>query len=190
MEIIEAIRTRRSIRSFRPDPVPKKVLEEILDACRWAPSGGNAQPWHFAVLGGEVMDKVKARLSENVETYWDGITFTKVNPDLPRTVPYPEELTSRTQELRAQRIAYIYPPGTEDMEKKEEEYRARGQRFFDAPNAIIIYCDDASPTVMGAVGIVSQTICLATLAYGLGTCIMGWPIIWPDIYRANQSQHQ
>jgi nitroreductase len=183
MEIIEAICTRRSIRSFKPDPVPREVFEELLDACRWAPSGGNAQPWHFAVLGGEVLDKVKARLKENVEAYWDGTTFTKINPDLPRTVPYPRELMPRTQKLREQMNAYVYPPGTEDVEKKQEEHRARGQRFFDAPNAIIIYCDDASPTVMGAVGIASQTICLAALAYGLGTCIMGQPIIWPDIYR-------
>jgi nitroreductase len=36
MEIIEAIRTRRSIRSYKPDPVPRKVFEELLDACRWA----------------------------------------------------------------------------------------------------------------------------------------------------------
>lgn len=183
MEIIEAIRTRRSIRSFKPEPVPRKVLEEILDACRWAPSGGNAQPWHFAVLGGEVLDKVKAKFREKVEEYWDGTTFTHINPDLPRTVPYPRELMPRTQKLRERMRAYLYPPGTEDVEKKEEERREKGQRFFDAPSVIIIYCDDASPTVMGAVGIASQTICLAALAYGLGTCIMGQPIIWPELYR-------
>jgi len=183
MEIIEAIRTRRSIRSFKPDPVPRKVLEELLDVCRWAPSGANAQPWHFAVLGGKVLDEVKTRLEEKAKTSWDGNTFRDINPDLPRTVPYPESLRPRLLALREQMDSYLYPPGTENVEEKRLEYRAKGQRFFDAPNAIIIYCDDTSPTVMGAVGIVSQTICLAALAYGLGTCIMGQMILWPEIYR-------
>ena len=102
VEIIEAIRTRRSIRSFRPDPVPEKVLEELLDACRWAPSGGNAQPWHFAVLGGKVLDEVKARLEEKAKASWDGNTFTNISPDLPRKGPYPESLMSRVQALRKQ----------------------------------------------------------------------------------------
>jgi nitroreductase len=183
MEINEAILNRRSIRSFKPDPVPKKVLEEILDVCRWAPSGGNAQPWHFAVLGGEVLDEIKTRHEEKVKTSWDGSTFRDINPDLPRTVRYPESLMPRLQALRERMNSYLYPPGTERVEEKQIEYRAKGQRFFDAPNAIIIYCDDTSPTVMGAVGIVSQTICLSALSYGLGTCIMGQTILWPNIYR-------
>ena len=183
MEVIEAIRNRRSIRSFKPDPVPRKVLEELLDVCRWAPSGGNIQPWHFAVLGGKVLDKVKARLEEKIKTSWDGEAFTNTHPDFARTGAYPESLRSRPQALRALRESYMFPPGTKMLEEKQTEYRAKGQRFFDAPNAIVIYSDDFSPTAMGAIGIVSQTICLAALSYGLGTCIMGSAVMWPEIYR-------
>ncbi len=50
MEVLEAIRSRRSIRKFKSDPVPEKLLLEILDAGRWAPSGGNIQPWLFIVV--------------------------------------------------------------------------------------------------------------------------------------------
>ncbi len=85
--------------------------------------------------------------------------------------------------LRERIHASLLPPGADDLEERVLEYRAKGQRFFDAPNAIVIYTDDSSPTVMGAVGIISQTICLAALPYGLGTCIMGQTIMWPDIYR-------
>lgn len=46
----EAIEKRRSIRRFRPDPVPDEVLAELLDAARLAPSGCNAQPWRFKVV--------------------------------------------------------------------------------------------------------------------------------------------
>lgn len=130
-----------------------------------------------------MLDEIKSRLEEKVKTSWDGNTFRDINPDLPRTVRYPESLMPRLQALRERMNSYLYPPGTEKVGEKQLEYRAKGQRFFDAPNAIIIYCDDTSPTVMGAVGIVSQTICLAALSYGLGTCIMGQTILWPNIYR-------
>ena len=135
------------------------------------------------MLGGDVLDRGKARLEEKARECWDGTTFTDIHPDLPRTTPYPAELTPRTQVLRERMESYLYPPGTENVEQKQAERREKVQRFFDAPNAIIIYSDDSSPTVMDSVGILSQTVCLAALAYGLGTCIMGLTVLWPDIYR-------
>ncbi len=50
MEFGEVIRRRRSIRKYKSDPVPDDVLQEILEAGRLAPSGGNRQPWHFIVV--------------------------------------------------------------------------------------------------------------------------------------------
>jgi nitroreductase len=50
MDVLAAIRTRRSIRKYQKDPVPEAELEEILDAGRWAPSGSNLQPCTFIVL--------------------------------------------------------------------------------------------------------------------------------------------
>lgn len=50
MELWEAIRTRRSIRKYRPDPVPRALLEKVLEAARLAPSAANRQPWHFHVV--------------------------------------------------------------------------------------------------------------------------------------------
>ena len=183
VEIIDAIRTRRSIRAFRPDPVPREVLEELLDVCRWSPSGRNAQPWHFAVLGGKALDEVKAGLDEKVRTSWDGHSLTNRNPDIPRTGAYSDSILPRMEALRRSIDSILLPPGTKNLEEKRDEYRAKGQRFHDAPNAIVIYCDDTSHTVMGSVGIVSQTLCLAALAFGLGTCIMGGSVMWPELYR-------
>ena len=68
MEAIEAIKTRRSTRSYKPDPVPRKLLEEIIDACQWAGSPGNMQPWEFAILGGDAIAEFKKRLMDKVET--------------------------------------------------------------------------------------------------------------------------
>ena len=50
MELLEAIKSRKSIRAFKPDQVPREVLTELLDVARWAPSGTNTQPWEFIVL--------------------------------------------------------------------------------------------------------------------------------------------
>lgn len=50
MDVFEAIRTRRSIRKYRPDPVPRELIERVLDAGRLAATGGNRQPWEFFVV--------------------------------------------------------------------------------------------------------------------------------------------
>jgi nitroreductase len=47
---LDLVRTRRSTRHFRPDPVPAELLDELLEAARWAPSGFNLQPTHFVVV--------------------------------------------------------------------------------------------------------------------------------------------
>jgi nitroreductase len=50
MEVYECIRTRRTIREFKSDPVPEEVVYKILQAARWAPSSSDSQPWHFIVV--------------------------------------------------------------------------------------------------------------------------------------------
>jgi len=50
MDVFEAVQKRRSIRAYESTPVPKAVLEKILEAARLAPSAGNVQPWHFIVV--------------------------------------------------------------------------------------------------------------------------------------------
>ncbi|MGB9679383.1 MAG: nitroreductase family protein [Minisyncoccia bacterium] len=50
MDAIKAIKERRSIREYLQKPIPKEILEDIVDCARLAPSGNNAQPWHFIVI--------------------------------------------------------------------------------------------------------------------------------------------
>lgn len=50
MELFEAIKGRRSIRTFKPDPIPDDVLNKILETACWAPSAGNMQSWEFVVV--------------------------------------------------------------------------------------------------------------------------------------------
>ena len=48
--VLDVIHSRRSVRRYRPDPVPQDALEAVLDAALWAPSACNGQPWHFTAL--------------------------------------------------------------------------------------------------------------------------------------------
>ena len=50
MDVFNCIRTRRTVRDFKPDPVPDAIIHKILQAARWAPSSSNTQPWHFIVV--------------------------------------------------------------------------------------------------------------------------------------------
>jgi len=50
MDIREAIQKRRSIRRFKPDPVPDDLIQQLLESARLAPSGSNTQPWRFIVI--------------------------------------------------------------------------------------------------------------------------------------------
>ena len=50
MEVLEAIRTRRSVRKFSPEPVPEEALRAVLEAARWAPSWANTQCWRIVVV--------------------------------------------------------------------------------------------------------------------------------------------
>jgi len=185
MNILEAIRSRRSIRSFKPTPVPKKVLEEVLDTSRWAPSGSNTQPWEFAVLGGKVMEEVNARLMQKVKTEWDPdrLTFRNFTPDIPFP-EFPEPYRQRAINVRNHIDSYQFPPGTPGLDEKRTAYLLYGGRFYGAPNAVIVYTERSiCPKAILDIGLLAQTITLAALAYDLGTCLMTTPVAWPEILR-------
>jgi nitroreductase len=46
-KLLQLIQSRRSVRDFKPDPIPRGMLEKLLEAMRWAPSAANVQPWFF-----------------------------------------------------------------------------------------------------------------------------------------------
>jgi nitroreductase len=61
MDVLEAIKERRSIRAFKDEDVPAEVVEKLIDAARWAPSAGNIQPWEFIIIR---KPEIKKRLAE------------------------------------------------------------------------------------------------------------------------------
>src|SRR5262249_55397513 len=59
MEVEEAIRTRRTHKAYRPEPVDRGVLEELLDLGRWAPNHNLTNPWRFRVVGPRALERLK-----------------------------------------------------------------------------------------------------------------------------------
>ncbi len=63
MEVLEAIKTRRAIRHYKPDVIPEDMLNAVLEAARWAPSWANTQCWRSVIVKDE---KTKAALAETI----------------------------------------------------------------------------------------------------------------------------
>ena len=59
MDVETAIRSRRTHKAFRPDPVPREVLSELFDLARWAPNHNLTNPWRFRVLGPGALERLK-----------------------------------------------------------------------------------------------------------------------------------
>ena len=66
MDFEELVQTRRSVRGFKQRPVPRAVIEEILEVAKRAPSSMNTQPWHVHVLSGEPLEEVRRRNMEEM----------------------------------------------------------------------------------------------------------------------------
>ncbi|MBI4186300.1 MAG: nitroreductase [Chloroflexi bacterium] len=176
MDVIEAIKLRKSIRGFKPAPVSKEALSRILDTAVRSPSTMNMQPWEFTVIAGEVLEKVRRA---NVEMLEAGLP---PNPD----VPYPDTAGIYRERRVSLGIHLFELMGiTREDKAKRMEWRKRGYRFFDAPAAIIISIDRSLdvPTAMFDIGTVTQTIALTALNYDLGTCIHYQGARYPDVLR-------
>src|SRR3979411_2159581 len=59
MDVAQAIRSRRTHKAFAPEPVPRELLDELLDLARWAPNHHLTNPWRFRVLGPQALIRLK-----------------------------------------------------------------------------------------------------------------------------------
>jgi nitroreductase len=178
MDILEALTTRKSVRGFKPDPIPREVLEEILQTAGRAPSAVNSQPWEFFVLAGDVIERVK---KGNVERFRSGAP-----PDPEHKVMGwpPGSVYRRRQVTLAKQLFHLMEIPRGDAERNAQ-WVERGFRFFDAPAAIIIVVDQSivEKAPLLDVGAVMQSICLAALGHGLGTCIEDQGVTYPQVVR-------
>jgi nitroreductase len=170
MDIYEAVTSRRAVRGFTDQPVPKEVLERVLSAAAWAPSGSNLQPWHIYVLTGAPLVHLKMLAVERVGAGdpWDEREFEM----------YPPELKSPYHERRAAFAKQRYGAlgiAREDLEARQRAAIANWD-CFGAPAALFCYIDrDMGLPQWADLGIYLQTVMLLLRAEGLHSCAqMAW----------------
>lgn len=113
--VLEVIRGRRSIPKMRPDPVPRKLIEQLLDAAVWAPNHRLTEPWQFFVLEGES----KRRYAEIRR---DFRRSQLPNPDAPEVRPALDQVYRSTIETPA--IIAVTSHVADDPETREEDFWA------------------------------------------------------------------
>ena len=175
MDAVRSIKIRHTVRAFKPIPVAKGVLEELLNTAIRAPSWANTQTWEFAVVGGDTMEELKQILAVKA------LAQDERHPDIPRPDwPSPYRERSRENGLRLYQLLGI---GREDQEKQLQWF-TQMYGFFGAPNCIIVYTDKGlSEWALFNIGLVVQNITLAALKYGLGTAILAAAVGFPDELR-------
>jgi len=179
MDVMEAIYQRKSIRRFKSAPVSRAILTKILEAACRAPSALNSQPWKFIVLAGDAMERARTAIVGKFKRN------EPMHPDHDVSVSWPDDSIYRTRQVDlAKKLFRLMDIRREDRESRLA-WLERGFRFFDAPAAILILADrslsDTGPLL--DLGAAMQTLCLAAVNFGLGTCIEDQGATYPEVLR-------
>lgn len=165
MKVSDAVSSRKSVRQFLPDPVDPAVIRRVLDTAARAPSGGNLQPWHVHVVGGESLVKLKAIMAARIAQAPAG---EAMEYDV-----YPRELGSPYRERRYQVGEDLYRSidvAREDRPGRLRQF-ARNYAFFDAPLALFCSVDRQMGAPQWAdLGMFLQTVMLLLREAGLHSC--------------------
>jgi nitroreductase len=178
MDIVDAIKTRRSIRGYKTDPVPKETIAEILEIAVRAPSAMNTQPWEFTILAGEPLRKI---IEGNVKKVRDGVTpYAEID-----VIGWTNDSVYRTRQVDLAKYIFELMDIQRTDKVKRAAWMERGFSFFNAPAAIVVSVDKSLSAVGPLLdcGGLMQNICLVAMAYGLGTCIHDQGIMYPDVVR-------
>lgn len=177
-DVFAAARTRRSIRAYKPDPVPVETVREIVALGRHAPSGSNIQPWRVHVLTGATLERVGGAIQR---------AFVTDDPGHQRDYDYYTDPVTEPYLARRRQCGWgLYGTlgiGRGDHEKSKA-YRATNYNFFDAPVGLIFTIERILEKGSWLdYGMFLQTIMLAARARGLHTCPEAAIASYPDIVR-------
>jgi len=162
MDTIECIRTRKSIRGFKPDRVPEKILKEIIETAKWSPSYKNTQPWEIIILSGKKKEDLSSIL---VGLFKEG---TAPCPDIPEPMSWPERESARIADLYTKRAE------ASGLDLSDPEVLSKAKianfNFYRAPHAIYLFQDSSlTPWSLFDLGLFAQSIMLSAHAKGVGT---------------------
>ena len=178
MQYDEVILGRRSIRGFKPEPVPKDVIKEVIGLAMRAPSSLNTQPWNFFVVSGEPLNRIR---KGNTERNLAGVPESR---EFRMHGAYEGAHRERQIEIAKQLFAAM---GIERHDKEaRQNWVLRGFRQFDAPVSIVVTYDrsihggDIAPFDCGAV---TNALVNAAWSRGLGCVINSQGIMQSPVVR-------
>jgi nitroreductase len=176
MDLFEAMKARQSVRAFKPDPVRRAVLLNILENSTYAPSWANSQPWEIFVAHGEALNRLRKKY---LSDFLNGIPR---KPDIPAPTQWTPAHQHRIDELRSRRIRHLEEVTEERV--TQNSLSEANYRFFDAP-AVIYLCMHKSLTTWSVfdIGTLAQNIMLAAKDNGLDTVPAYNLVAYPDILR-------
>ena len=169
---------RRSVRGYTKQPVPRDVLEEIIRIAQRAPSSMNTQPWHFHVLTGEPLERVRQGNTEKM------LAGSSVDRELRLNHGYEGVHRDRQVEIAVQ-LFEAMGIAREDKARRQD-WVMRGFRQFDAPVSVVITVDKelANDTIAHFdCGAATYGLVLAAWSKGLGTVINGQGIMQSTVVR-------
>ena len=171
---------RRSIRGYQEKPVPRELIEEVISIASRAPSSMNTQPWHFHVITGEPLERIRRG---NTERMMQG---AKMDREIRMNHGYEGPHRDRQVEIAVQLFEAMGI--ARDDKERRLDWTMRGFRQFDAPVSIVITLDKALENDTIAhfdCGAVTYGLVLAAWSKGLGTVINGQGIMQSSVVREN-----
>ncbi len=163
-KVMDAVRSRKSVRAFLHKPVDRALIHEILDAARWAPSGTNTQPWLVYMVDGEARLQLSARIQD---AYQQGV---------PGNMEYTYSLEEWRDPYQRRRRAtgfglYNHLGIARDDKQARFQQAGRNYDFFDAPTGLFFCLEkDLGPGSWLDLGLYMQSVMLMAHAAGLATC--------------------
>jgi nitroreductase len=178
MKVSEAIASRKTVRAFKPDPVPRETVESILSLAARAPSGGNLQPWKIYALFGAARDELVRRVAER----------RKVQPmgEAPEYHIYPPDLTEPYKSRRFKIGEAMYAALGIPREDKAARLKffAGNWAFFGAPVGLIVTIDRIMQQGQWSdLGMFLQNVMLLAREHGLSTCPQEAWAVWHPVIR-------
>jgi len=179
LDVYEAVDSRRAVRAFSNEPVPKEVLERVLAAATRAPSSANLQPWQVYVVTGEPLAELKHRATARALAGDGG--------DERQYPMYPADLIApyRDRAFAAATQRYAALGIERDDPDRPMKIAALNTDAFGAPVVLFCYLDQTmGPGQWGDAGMYLQTVMLLLRAEGLHSC----PQVMWTMYRKTVSE--
>ncbi|AOH83292.1 NADH dehydrogenase [Sphingomonas panacis] len=165
MHVSDAVQRRKSVRAFQPRLVDVDEVLRLLALAARTPSGGNLQPWHIHLIGGDSLRRFKLLMSKQVtkNPRGEGTEFSVYPPDL--ASPYRERVFGIGEQLYAS-----IGIARDDKSGRRRQFD-RNFQFFDAPLGLFCFVNRSVGLPQWAdLGMFLQTLMLLLTEAGLGCC--------------------